>query len=334
MASYRVFFIEGMSKKRIAALTIALTCMTAAFLAAPAALAYRAARVSADQADVKDSPDPSSATNATLTQGTRVNTSDRAVNGFYRVRAADSMGWLPASDLDFGGGAPPPPAASSSQNVRPETMGDQTSFEQPSSSAHPWAVKAFAGMDYFSPTDINNVVGSTGMNGGTGLGGQIQYGLNSSLSLALRVEHLSKTATGQASGGTGDTIQLAVGSTPVMLGVDWMATKGENLSLDFGFFAGEGLSTQISATDQSASAPNVTTISASAPTALLDADLNWMVSEPVWLFTELGYRYLKTSATAPSVTSPGNLLETNGVNNPLVIDLSGLVINFGLRINF
>jgi hypothetical protein len=306
---------------------------------APSAYAYRSARVGADEAELKESADADSNTKTTLPRGTRVNTSDQPTNGYYRVRSATDFGWVLESDLDFNG---PAPAPAKRRHRNTESMDDRdrdTDSEKHSSNSpnHYWILKGFGGIDFWKTTNLDNVVGSTGTNNGAGLGVELDYGLSRDFFVGLRIERISKTASGQASGGSGDSINLQVASTPVMAGLGWKAVKGDTFSLDFAGYVGFGMGTGVTATDTSQSANNVTSMSMTSTTFYLAADANWQISEPFWLFAELGYRYLDTTSATPGTvgTYGGSLFENgSGTLQSFDVNLSGPVLNIGVRFNF
>lgn len=318
-------------------LSIAILSAFFAYFGASEAFAYRAARIGAEQTELKDGPSSDAGTKTMLSHGTRVNTSDQATNGYYRVRSATDTGWVQESDLDFSGTSASQPKHAHREERMEDRDQNRESEKDSTPSQHYWILKAFGGLDFWSTTDLNNVVGSTGTNGGAGFGAELDYGLSKDFFLGFRLERLSKTATGPAGTGTNpDTVSVEVASTPVMAGLGWKAAKGENFSLDFGGYLGFGLGTGVTSTDTSQPTPNVTSLSASSATFLITADLNWQLSEPFWLYAEAGYRYLKTSSTTPGTVGAGQSLFENSAGTlvPFDVNLSGPVLNFGARINF
>jgi opacity protein-like surface antigen len=303
-------------------------------LQSSAAFAYRAARISADQAEVKDAPNGN--TQTTLPSGTRVNTSDQSTDGYYRVRSSNASGWVQEGDLEFIG--------SSSRRERrqaPERMEDPRDSDQsqPSSSSndyHTWVIKLFGGLDFFNPSQLDSVIGSNALQTGIGFGGELDIALSKHVFVGLRVEDLSKTATGPDA--NGNQFQFSLSSVPVMAGFMFQLANGSDFTWDLGIYGGMGLSTSISGTETSAAAPNVTTASTTAPTFLINTDVDWHITDPFWIFLEVGYRYLNTSNVTPSSGSNGqSIFETTGTNPtfiPFQINLSGPVVNIGGRINF
>jgi hypothetical protein len=298
------------------------------------AYAYRAARIGADQAEVKDAPNGN--TQASLPKGTRVNTSDRATDGYYRIRSTALSGWVQEGDLEFLGAAP----QQQTQRQKAERMADrndspdQSESSSESSSPHPWALKVFGGLDFFNPSQVDGLIGSSALQNGTGFGGELDYGFTRTFYLGFRVEDISKSATGPDA--VGNTFQFNLSSVPVMVGLMLRAANGSNFSWDFGAYVGEAFGTQVSGTATNLAAPNVTTISASAPTFLIDTDVNWHITEPFWIFAELGYRYLQTSSQTPTTVGAGQGIFQNSSGSfvAVPINLSGPVVNFGLRLNF
>lgn len=307
-------------------------------LASPLAYAYRAAVISADSSDVKAAPSADAATQGFLPKGTRVNTSDQPNQGYYRVRSSTQSGWIRADDLQFSGpppaGAPPPPAQRA-QRSEPQRTGDEESSSQDSSKKSPWVLKALAGLDFFTPSAINSQIGSTALNDGTGLGAEVDVSISTNMYLAFRFEEISKSASGADT--TGDQFTFKVSSTPVMVGAVYRVASGDDFTFDIGGYAGLGVSTEATGTDTTQPSPNQTTISGSAPTFLLAADLSWHITRPVWLFVEPGYRYLNLSAKTPGTSGNGSYIFESGTPAafvPLSVNLSGLVLNFGVSINF
>jgi hypothetical protein len=286
------------------------------------AFAYQSATIDNEFAQVKQTADPNSATTSTLAKGTRVNTSDKPTNGFYKVRAANAAGWVAASDLNF-------TAKQVATGSRPKRHSRKKKYQ--------WTFKLFTGFGFWSPSDINTLVGSSSLNMGTGLGGEIGYVVTPKLNVVLRIEHLSKTSSGtdsQVQGGT--TVQVPVeidySATPIMVGADYVLFPGDTLSLDGSALIGlasPSLNGIINSTPDAS-------FSGSAPVLLIKADLNWLLSDSFWLFGELGYRYLKTKQVVSS-TYPSSFFESQGttpVPVPISLDMSGPVFNIGARLNF
>lgn len=306
------------------------------------AYGYRAAKVASDQAEMKEAPSEGSPTKSVLSRGARVNTSDQPANGYYRARSSTDTGWIRESDLDFAG-APQPqtpnqPQTQGQQPVTrkngPERMEDKA--EQNDGGPTHWAAKLFGGIDFWKASEVSNVIGSTALQTGSGFGGEIDYWYKERWAFAFRLEKLTKSASGPTgSNGTGDVVDLQLSSAPVMLGMSYAASRGENFSLDIGAYLGLAFSTQVTETDPAQASPNTSQLSATAPTFLLAGDLNWHITDPLWLFAELGYRYLKTSQGTPT-NGNGSLFADPTTKQPVpfAIDLSGPVLNFGIRLNF
>ena len=328
--------------------------------AVPSAYAFRAASVASDSADVKQNPDPSSPTVATLPKGTRMNASDAPYQGYYRVRAANAGGWMQQSDMLFAptaqapaGQAPVPTAPRLAPGATPNTAAGanpalqaQNQNRRKVSRPNPrtqdkWAVKGFLGLDLFTPADINSATGSTALNNGGGGGAELSYRIGPRSFWVFRVEHITKSSSGNTSGTNGATVypaQLTLGSTPVMTGFDYELTRlSRNWSLDISGLLGLAESTSLNGNVNSSSTPTIYT--ASPVTLLVKFDLNWELSNSFWFFGELGYRYLKTSqfsapTTAGDSTSNSFFQDSNNNYIPFGINLSGPVINFGLRLSF
>jgi hypothetical protein len=303
---------------------IAVFLFSAFGFVAPA-LAFQAGTISNEFAQVKQTADLNSATTTTLAKGTRVNASDKPTNGYYKVRSADAMGWVAATDLSFGS----KPVAG---GTRPRHRSHKQKYQ--------WEAKIFTGLNFWSPSDINNLVGSTALNMGTGFGGEIGYAVNSRLNIVLRIEHLSKTTTGTdtstpVGGGAAvsNNIELDYSATPVMVGADYNLLPGNLISLDGSALIGLASPTLNSIIN---SAPDAS-FSGSSPALLIKVDLNWLVSDSFWLFGELGYRYLKTKQVVSSSYSTNFL--ASGTSSPftaipIALDMSGPVFNIGARLNF
>jgi hypothetical protein len=301
---------------------IAVFLISAFGLVAPAQ-AFQAATVSNEFAQVKQTADPNSATTTTLAKGTRVNTSDQPTNGFYKVRSATAMGWVAATDLSFGA------TKQVATGARPRHRRKQK---------YQWEAKIFTGLNFWSPSDINTVVGTTSMNTGTGFGAEIGYAVNPRLNIVLRIEHLSKTTTGTDISvvnnvSTTNNIELDYSATPVMVGADYTLLPGNLISLDGSALIGLASPTFNSIVN---SAPDAS-FSGSSPALLIKVDLNWLVSDSFWLFGELGYRYLKTKQLVSSSYATNFLESGTGPSYtpiPIALDMSGPVFNIGARLNF
>lgn len=309
---------------------ITLGVVASTLFTLPTAYAYRAARVAVDQADLKDASNPDANTKSTLPRGTRVNTSDQPTNGYYRVRSATDSGWVRGDDLNFSG---PPIAANKSakrSSSRRQSGPDESS----------WSAKIFAGFDFFSPSALETQFQTTALGTGAGFGGELDYWWNKDWALAFRIESIGKSTNGPAGpSANADVLDVNVGSTPVMGGILYSLSKGDTFSFDAAAYLGLGFGTNVTETDTNQTAPNITEISGTAPTFLLAVDGNWHVTEPLWIYAELGYRYLSTGSSTPSTVSNGKsdtLFEnaSTGAFVPLAINLSGVIFNIGARINF
>jgi hypothetical protein len=293
------------------------------------AMAFQPATISNEFAQVKQTADPNAATTSTLPKGTRVNTSDKPTNGFYKIRAATASGWVAASDLAFG-----------SQQVaatgRPKRRHKKQKYQ--------WEVKIFTGLNFWTPSDINNLVGSSSLNMGTGLGAEVGYAVNNRLNIVLRIEHLSKSSTGTDtdSNNNVEQVELDYSATPIMVGADYTLLPGDTLSLDGSALIGLASPSLNGLINSSTAA----TFSGSAPALLIKADLNWLVGENFWLFGELGYRYLQTkqvqannynvtlNSTTGQYQGPGTFFYANNAPVPIALNMSGPVFNIGARLNF
>lgn len=306
-------------------------------LTMPNALAYRAARIATDTVELKAQNNGESETVTTLSQGTRLNTSDVPIAGWYKVRSAKATGWIREEDLDFTetNDSKPPTSPKKPPKQRPrEQLELESASQAPASRESAWNFRVFSGLDFWSPTDITNLVGSTSLQGGGGYGAQLNLSLSSSVSAAVRIEKLSKSSTGPFGS---DTVTVQLESLPVTLGLEGTILHSRFLSWSIAAHAGAALSTSASETDTTQPTPNVTTLSTTALTALFSTNLNWQFSKPFWIYLEPGYRYLKTGQSIPSTQGSGTsgaLFQVNGQYVPISINLSGAFVNLGLRINF
>jgi hypothetical protein len=302
--------------------------MISAFLFSTPALAYRSAAIASDSVELKQTADSNSPTLSILAKGTRLNTSDAATNGYFKVRTADSTGWIKTGDLYF---YTKPGAGARRQQARRSSKSRHRKYE--------FVVKGFAGADFWSPSDIDNLLNSSVFNGGTGLGFELGYVLSDDITLVLRVEHLSKSTTGTDTNNNTNpvvtsTITMNYTATPIMVGLDYRLFQWDGWSLE-----GSGLLGLASpnytgdvVTGTTDSGPTVFT--GSAFTLLIKADLNWEFSDSFWLYAEAGYRSLKTGEVTTTPTS--NFFITQGstsTTQSLTLDMSGPILDIGVRLN-
>jgi hypothetical protein len=301
----------------------------------PTAWAYRSATVRTDRAEMKQSADPSSPTVAILPKGTRVNTSDRSTQGYYRARSAKASGWLSAGDLAFRARAVKPRSSNS-------RLARSSSKKRSEHENFDLTLKAFVGANLFKPSDIDSAVGSDALNNGIGVGGEFSFRLSNDWFLAFRIEHLSKSSSGPSEVADDPSataqVDLSLSSTPVMVGVDYRWLRFGEFSVDASGLIGLGLSTQLNGSVNSTSTP--VQFKATPFTALFKLGLNWEFSNSFWLFGDLGYRVLKTSQMTPTTegdSATNSFFRGSGGTGdfvPIALDLGGPVLDFGIRLNF
>jgi hypothetical protein len=311
-----------------------ILALMAMLVSAPSAYAFKAAFVQSDSAVMRQSASDAAPSVGTLPKGTRVNTSDNPTAGYYRARSSKASGWIKDSDLSFDMSSAPaakaPPPAASRKRARNKPL------------SYTWTLSAFGGFDLWTPSDINNAVQSTSLNTGTSFGAELGYRFSRNWFWLFRIEHLAKSTSGQSAADPATSltspVSTSVASTPLMTGIQYHLGDAGDWSFDFGALLGLALGTSFNL-DTGTEGTQTTdgmpaTYSASPVTALLKFDINYHLSDSFWGFFEPGYRILKTgqlqnSATNASTTTTGFLSSYTGV-----VNLSGLVLNFGARLNF
>jgi len=309
-----------------------ILALTALLVSVPSAYAFKAAFVQSDNAVMRQSASDAAPPVIALSKGTRVNTSDNPTAGYYRVRSAKATGWVKDSDLSFDMSSAPAPmpakapgAPASRKRARKEAPLDYT-----------WELEVFGGFDLWTPSDINSLIQSTSLNTGGGFGAELGYRFSRNWLWLFRIEHLSKSVTGtSAPDQNGNTVPVALdlSSTPLMTGLQYHLGDSGSWSFDGAFLIGMGLGTSFTADESSLGNP--TKYGATPVTELIKFDLNYKMSDSFWAFFEPGYRILSTAQLTPStVGSTTGFLQTNGAFTPIALSFSGLVLNFGARLNF
>ena len=276
----------------------------------------RPAEVDKDKVRVHENPHKMSRVLETLSRSTVIAVSNVPTEGFHKVRTpSGKIGWVIAEELALG---PIPSPEAIARSPQSETK----------RYAEKWVrVRGLGGLDFFS---LTTPIPSFQISLGYHFGGEIEYRLSPSWGIVLRVEQIVKTV-GLTDSNTGKIFSLSLGSTPAMVGLDWVMIQGTNTSIRLGLFAGIGLQTYFRSTNLTDVPPpdNVATLASTPITAMAKVEFNWQILPWLGAFCEGGFRYLQT----PEMTTPSG----NGaliLNPSFSLVLTSPFVGAGLGLSF
>jgi hypothetical protein len=123
---------------------------------------------------------------------------------------------------------------------------------------------------------------------------------------------------------------FSLSSIPVMAGLDYHLPHPRKIRIHFSALVGPALNTNLTETASSLPSPNVTEYSSTAITEMIRFNFEYTLTRMVGIFAEGGYRFLDTSAAAPTLTgSGGTIFQSNGQYQSLPLNLSGPFIGGG-----
>ncbi len=285
-----------------------------------------------DGIEIKASP--GGRTLRTLPRGTSFNSADSPQQGYYRVRTSQETGWIQASQIEsvHRGGSGRTASRGRSRGSSSGSKGAKGDYGWYNTRRYQtWAVTALGNLDFYTPTDLNNLINTSDFSGGFTYGAELQYNFNYKWSAGLRVEKLGKTIVGQDQT-TGNTYNFALTSTSIAVGPEYTFFRDPSFTAGVAAYIGIAptsfTSTATNITDQA----NVTQISASPIAFMLVVDGTYAVADHFSILGELGYRMLKTAALVPATIGAGGSIFANTAGYS--INLSGPIAGLGLRFSF
>ncbi|MBN22561.1 MAG: hypothetical protein CL678_14860 [Bdellovibrionaceae bacterium] len=318
------------------------------------AFSAQSAKVSIEGANVYKSPSEGGEVIESLDQGQKVPVSNYPTRGFYKVRTpSGQIGWIKGEEIKiFSRGKRKrrrrnlPPTENSNPYAAPMTR-NQRRQKNESESYKKFRVKALGGLSLYSPTELNTQIGAEAFSSSIHFGGEFSYAFSPRFSVLGRVEYLTKslTATISYTSGTSETNEYALSYTslPLMLGAAYQFPVMPKMWIRLIGAGGLALLTDFTATLQSStgstssSLGNDTTISTSGFTGLAAVEANYFILPAVAAFLEVGFRFLSTSETAPSVAGNGSRILNNSDNSGFVslpLSMTGFVVSGGVSYSF
>jgi hypothetical protein len=296
--------------------------------AASTALAAQSAVVGVDATAVYSSPDKNSKILEKLTKGTKLPASNNPTQGFFKVRTpSGKVGWVESMSLVISGGGAIPAEAVAERGKKSARSGGPVG-----------GIRLLAGTSMFSVADVNNALGFKGLANGLHYGADASLRIYRGLSIALRIERIQKPAKGilTLEDSSDRTFELALTSYPLMLGLELEITRTQEAVISLGGFGGTAFGTRLVSTETSASAPNQTIFTGSAPAAMGKLDIAWLMSKSTAIYVETGYRYQTTASLTAQTKGNGSDLYTqeDGSDLPVKLNLSGLLVSVGLGFQF
>jgi hypothetical protein len=179
--------------------------------------------------------------------------------------------------------------------------------------------------------DMNQLLGTTAFGTSIHFGGEAAISLGSSFALLIRLEQLSKKVVIEGTGESGTTMDvLTLSSLPVMAGLELVLAQSSEVFAGLGVLGGYGVNTSLSIVAQNMA--QSTDIAGGAMGGIIRGDINYRVSPSVLLFTEIGYRLMRTSPLRS--TNANSMLFQDRAAVPISLDVSGLVFDIGVGFLF
>ena len=277
--------------------------------------------VTKDNAPIRQEPSKSSTVIDYLQTGEEVRVSSHPVNGeWYKVRAKNGQyGWIQMRFLSV-----EPPKEEEDEEPSGPTPEKDRSF----------MIRAFGGLDFFKPQDLNDVFAFNDLNYGYNFGGEFAWAFGNRISLLFRAETLLKDVVAKEST-TGLIYNLSLRSYPIMTGVDFKFLKTAPIILSVSVLGGLAVATSFQAEALNVDVPNTTEISSSTLTTLLLVNLVRPLGRSFSVSASAGYRHLRTtSLDTANDNNGGRVFRIAGEYKPRVIDLSGFILNAGFAFHF
>ncbi|MEK6579225.1 MAG: SH3 domain-containing protein, partial [Bdellovibrionota bacterium] len=270
-------------------------------------------------------------------KGVSVEASNVPVEGYYKVRLPNGrVGWLSSDTLVFAPKKVGVPSINYPTALEPEAVNTQSALDKKKSHTEHKSVNfaLIGGFDLFNASEINQRYSFSGLSNGIGFGGEFSFYPSSSVGIVVRFEKLSKSINVVDETSVPYTFSLS--SIPFMIGVEIPISKEANSGLTLGILLGIAASTQFTGTATNFALDNVTTYSGTGMGALFKFDYNFALSGGFGFFTELGYRYLRTSSLAPGLALNGSNIFKDINGNPIsfTLDMSGVILGGGMRFTF
>lgn len=276
-------------------------------------------------------------------RGTTVTLSNVPTEGFYKVRLPSGVvGWIPIDAIRLDIPSVPGVAGASglSPGVSPNAVvsGDED-LAKPVYlippvpwTETPMELRAFGGMSYINPADFNQYFATTLFNSALDFGAELGVRFTPHLYGVARIEKISKTVSAtdtNPSNNTSYAIELA--STPFYIGLEYAIAREKRFSVDLVVLGGVGFSTSLASVALGKTEPNLTEYGSSPFTYLTKLNGNFRITRKFGLFSEGGYRFLRTAPIIPNKVGTGSeVFQSGGTYPPTIIDLSGFFLGAGL----
>lgn len=292
-----------------------------------AAQASRLATVDLDNVEVYESPKKGSKVIGTLKKDTHVLASNYPTENFHKIKTKEDLkGWVLADTLvlkDIPSGAPERTLAGDEKPVHEEPQPEHVKRKKGESTPS-FKFRVLGGLNFYNAAGI--VANFDNLKMGYGFGGELHFILSRFLSLGIRGELMSSSAT-LTDASTGKVFSVTLGSIPLMIGLEATLVDEDKLSIHLAALGGYGAATQVTSTiiaDGSAAGVSTGTL-----TGLGKLDVHLKFTRAFSIFIEGGYRFLQTSSlTAPSGTAASIL------NAGFNINLTGPFLGAGLSLSF
>lgn len=293
--------------------------------------AARYALIDVNSAFVFEIPNPKSKILQKLPKDSIILTSNVPIGSYYKVKTSQgTIGWISAevlifknqdSDIDFQKNtaldqefiSSTPESPAPSQSV--DSVLNRTKF------------RVLGGVDLFS---AGNILSAYRFNAGYQLGGELVFPIYKNLGFLIRVEKVYKSAPISILSNSDSSYLLSLGSLPAEIGLEIGILESDRFALFLAGLGGVTLQNQALLTDLiSQKVSTLTDQNKAQFTGLVKVNLSWLIYKRISFFTEMGYRYLKSSTLQGSAGSVGPYL----VSQPS-LDFSGLILDVGLSLHF
>lgn len=293
--------------------------------------AARYAVVDVNSAFVFETPHPKSKILQELPKDSMISTSNFPIGSYYKVRTSEgTIGWVSAEVLIFKNSEIEKDFdqnTSLDHELNTSTQESDFSSRKADSVVHRAKLRVLGGMNLFSSRDI---LSSFPFQGGYQIGGEFVFPLYKALSLLTRIEKVYKSAPLSIHSNLDSTHLLTLGSLPAEMGLEIGVVESDRLTFFLAGLGGVALQNQVLVTNLLSQKVNVLTDQGKMNfTGILKANLSCLIYQRMSFFTEMGYRYLKSSTLqgsagdiAPYVASQPHL------------DFTGLILDVGVSVHF
>ncbi len=280
---------------------------------------------------VFEGPTPESRTLSRLELGDRVSAANVPIQGYFKVRTrSGQIGWISTQSLVFA----IPQQEIGKEAVSPPSTVLRAEVSEPAPVARSARFKFFGGGGSAGLTDVDALLGETGLSLTRGVGAEVGYSLSPTVAFVFRAEYQYSQSVVR------DEVTLksydhAVSSIPMMAGFEFQISRSRNWGWSGALMGGLSPTTRLSTISLGDESPNQTELSGASWAGLLGTQITYSPGGRISYFLESGYLLAFTSQLIPTVEgNGGELYQVDGEYIPIAIDLSGPRLSLGLSVAF